>query len=295
MLLRGIALGAAAAVLISLTNVFSRLHFEAGSNPVTFLLARYAIVVLVLWIVLAALGRVPRIGRRHARDLVIAGVLNVTGAGALAFAIERVEVSLAIAVLYLFPFFTLLFSCLSRRERPSRATLVALVVAFAGLVLVLGVGGATPDPLGLGCALVAAVGIAASFTWIERTLGELGDAARLFGLTLVGLGAAIALALIGGDVVWPLPAPEAWSTLLVATASFGAASGAMFMAIARIGALPTAMLMNLEPPATALLAVLVLGDTLAPIQLAGIALVVAAVLAAQRHARHRAVLTPKTS
>ena len=286
--MKGIALGVAAALLISLTNVFSRLHFEAGSNPVTFLLARYAIVVVALALLLAALGRLPRPDRRQRRDFVVAGLLNVAGASALAFAIERIEVSLAVVVLYLFPFFTLLFSCIARRARPSAVTLLALGVAFAGLVLALGVGTSSPDPLGIGFALGAALAIAASFTWIERTLGEVGDAARLFGLTLVGLLFAIALAATRGGLVWPLPAPNGWSTLLIATASFGAASGAMFMAIARIGATPTAMLMNLEPPATALLAVALVGDSLAPSRLAGIALVVAAVVAAQAHARRTA-------
>ena len=286
--MNGIALGVAAACLISLTNVFSRLHFEAGSNPVTFLLGRYLIVVAVLSVGLLASGRIAQVPRKRRGDLALAGLANVTGGACLAFAIERIEVSLAVIVLYLFPLITLLMTSALRRERPSTAMLAALGVAFTGLWLALDVGGGSlPDPLGLAFAVAAAVSIAFSFTWIEHRLGALADGTRLLWLTAVGLAAAVALALVTGEVVWPLPSPHGWSTLLIATASFGAATAAMFVALSRIGASATAMLMNLEPPATALFAVLLIGDTLAPVQLAGIALVLGAVVAAQRLVGHR--------
>ena len=288
----GLAFGLVAALAISLTNVFSRLHFEAGSNPVTFMLARYVLFVAALVLALVAAGRLPRIAARHVPDIVGAGLLNVAGATCLAFAIERVEVGLAIAVLYLFPILTLLMGALLDRRRPEPVALAALALAFVGLVLALDVGGGTrPDPLGLGFALAAAFCIASSFVWLERRLGALGDAARLLGLSVVALGFVIGLAVLKGGVVFPLPGARAWLTLLVATASFGAAYVAMFAAISRVGATTTSMLMNLEPPATAVLATLMLGDALKATQMLGIALVVAAVLLAQRTASPRAAST----
>ena len=284
--MNGVFLGIAAACLISLTNVFSRLHFEAGSNPVTFLLGRYLIVVAALAIGLAAFRRIERVPAARRADLLLAGLTNVAGGACLAFAIERIEVSLAVIVFYLFPLITLLMSSALRRERPSVRMLLALLVAFAGLLLALDVGGGPlPDPLGIGFAVAAATLIAFSFTWIEHRLGAIADDTRLLWLTAVGLAAAVVLALTSGDVVWPLPSPDGWSTLLIATASFGAATAAMFLAVSRIGASATAMLMNLEPPATALFAVLIVGDTLGAVQVAGIAIVLAAVVAAQRIGR----------
>jgi len=284
----GLLLGVTAALSISLTNVFSRLHFEAGSNPVTFLLGRYILFVAIVAAGLAIAGRLPRIERRYWPDLAIAGLLNVSGAASLAFAIERLQVSLAIAVLYLFPIFTLLMDSALRRRAPAPWAVAALALAFAGLLLALGVvggdagaGRAPPDPVGLAFALGAAVGIAASFVWMEHRLAALGDSARVLGLAGVGLGFAVGLSLIGGGVIWPLPSAEAWITLVVATATFGAACAAMFTAISRIGATSTSTLMNLEPPATALFAMLLLGDRSSPGQMLGIGVVVAAVLLAQ--------------
>mgnify|MGYP000545041979 CR=1 FL=1 len=279
----GLLLGIGAALSISLTNVFSRLHFEAGSNPVTFMLVRYVLFVAIVATGLALLGRLPRVAARQVPDTVGAGLLNVIGATCLAFAIERVEVGLAIAVLYLFPILTSLIGAALDRRRPPGIALAALALAFIGLVLALDIGGdARPDPLGLAFAFGAALSIAGSFVWIERRLDTLGDAARTLGLATVALGFVVALAGVRGGVVFPLPSAWAWLTLVIATVTFGAAYAAMFAAISRVGATTTSMLMNLEPPATAVLATLLLGDRLSGTQLLGIALVVIAVLSAQR-------------
>lgn len=277
----GLALGIAGAIAISLTNVFSRAHFDAGSTPETFLLGRYVLFVVPLSVWMLWRGALRNLERHQVLDLAIAGVLNVFGATCLAFAIERMTVGLAVIVLYLFPFFTLLLGALIERRAPQPITVVGLAVAFAGLVLALDVRGEPPDPVGIGFALAAAAGIAGSFVWIERRLEALGDIVRIYGIAVVGLVAAVVLGASSDNLVWPLPDPDGWSTLLIATATFAAASSAMFMAVSRIGATATALLMNLEPPATVLFAALLLGDRLRPLQLAGIALVVVAVASTQ--------------
>lgn len=280
----GLLLGVAAALLISLTNVFSRLHFEAGSNPVTFMLARYILFVGVVAGCFALTAGLPRVPKHRYVDIVIAGLLNVSGATCLAFAIERLQVSLAIAVLYLFPIFTLLIDSGVRRKLPSKITLAALLLALAGLVLALDVRTSQPDPTGVVLALCAALGVSASFVWIDWRLEDVRDGARILGLGVVALVAMIVFALLDGGVVWPLPSAWAWLTLLIATATFGTAYSAIFLAIARAGAPKTSTLMNLEPPATAVFAALLLGDRLDAMQAIGIALVIVAVILAQRHA-----------
>lgn len=286
--LNGWILGLSAASLISLTNLFSHLHFEAGSNPVTFLLFRYLLVVAALVVILRSAGRPMRIEKPYWRPVLIAGFLSSAGAACLAFAIDLIAISLAIIILYLFPLLTLLLSSLLQRRRPSVVMTLGLLVAFAGLVLAVGPDSDNADPAGIVFAFCAALCIASSFVWTERTLGALSDGTRLLGLTGTGLLLAIGLAVFTQDLVWPLPSPDGWSTLLAATATFGAAFAAMFMSLARIGASATAMLMNLEPPLTAILAVTLLGDVLNGIQVLGILVVVGAVAFVQWHTRRAA-------
>ncbi len=279
----GIALGVAAALAISLTNVFSQAHFQVGSTPTTFLVGRYVIFVALLTLLFMITGRLRLLSPRDAIELSLAGSLNFLGAACLAFAIQRLQVSVAVAVLYLFPFFALFIGAILDRRPPHWRTLAGLCVAFAGLVMVLDIGtGAHSDAIGIVFAVLAAVGISSSFVYIERRLAHIGDAMRLYGISVAGLFGSAILAVSTGDVVWPLPQPGGWSTLLIATATFGMASAAMFMAVSRIGATSTGLLMNLEPPATALFAVTLLSDSLTLMQFAGVLIVIVAVAGAQR-------------
>ena len=271
-----------AAVAISVTNVATALHYAAGSNPVTFLLARYVLFVGALGLWLVASGRLRPLAAEHRVHLWGAGLLNAAGASSLSFAIERLPVALAIAILYLFPLFTLLIDHAVRRERPSLGLLAALVAAFAGLALALDVRAAVPDPVGVGFALFAAISIAASFVWVERRLGAMSDLVRTFRIGVAGLAFAVVLAAGTRDVVWPFPSVSTWTTLLVASATFGIAYLAMFRSVSVAGATLTSLIMNLEPPVTVVLAWLVLGDSLRAVQLVGIAITIAAVATAQR-------------
>jgi len=252
--LNGWILGVAAASLISWTNLFSLLHFNAGSTPVTFLFFRYLFLLIVLLIIMRCTAQSLVVQRAYRRDLLIVGFL---------------------------------ISSILERSWPSKVMTAGLICAFVGLLLAVGPDSKAADPLGLFFAFSAAVGIAASFVWTERTLGKLSDGTRLLGLMGTGLILATFLALVTGDLAWPMPVPHGWSTLLAATATFGAAFSAMFMALARIGASATAMLMNLEPPLTALLAVTVLGDVLSATQVAGILIVISAIVLVQWHTRRQ--------
>ena len=282
-----------AAVAISVTNVATALHYAAGSNPVTFLLGRYVLFTAALGLWLVASGRLRPLAPEHRVHLWGAGLLNAAGASSLSFAIERLPVALAIAILYLFPLFTLAIDHAARRERPSPALLAALAVAFAGLALALDVRTVVPDPAGVGFALFAALSIAASFVWVEHRLGAMEDLARTFRIGVAGLAFAVVLTAGTADVVWPFPSGSTWTTLLVASASFGIAYLAMFRSVSVAGATLTSLIMNLEPPVTVVLAFLVLGDSLRAAQLLGIGITIAAVAAAQRlAARSRAGAPP---
>lgn len=71
-----------------------------------------------------------------------------------------------------------------------------------------------------------------------------------------------------------------WSGFLGTAAFYAFAMIAFFIAISMIGPVRTSLLSYAEPVVTAGLGVVLLGESLAPIQIAGIALVVAALVGA---------------
>ena len=74
----------------------------------------------------------------------------------------------------------------------------------------------------------------------------------------------------------------AWFGLWGNAAFYSFAIIGLYAAIAKLGALKTAMLLNMEPIGTIMLAWLILGQRLSPIQLVGAALVIGSILFVSR-------------
>ncbi len=101
-------------------------------------------------------------GRSARRDVGLALALGAVGysaqAGAYFVALRRIDASLLALLLYTFPTIVTVAAIALGRERASRRTAIALVLASTGLALVLANGaGAHLDPLGTALGLTAAV------------------------------------------------------------------------------------------------------------------------------------------
>ncbi len=278
----GLVGGFGAAAFISFTNVLLALSYSHGATPATFLLVRYAMLLsgCIAWVVWRheslALTRTQRL---HAVGV---GLANVVGATSLSFAIARIPVSLAILLLYSFPLITLLIEAMLDRRRPPFLTLACMSAAFCGLAMAVRVGADGVDPMGIVFGLLAACGIAVSFVWSNRRLTGMGNSSRLLHVAATGMIFSIAVGSGLFEVTSPVASFERAITLLLASLAFCAAYLFLFAGIERNGATATAMSMNLEPPLTAAIAFVLLGDTTNGGQLVGIVIVVGAVIVAQR-------------
>jgi uncharacterized membrane protein len=158
--------------------------------------------------------------------------------------------------------------------------------------------------LGLGWGISAAgallaIGASVAYTvYILISDGVVGDVDPfvLAGLVLAGATVSFAVAgLAGGSLDLALSA-EAWLWLaLMALVSTVVAVSAFFVGLRLVGPSEAAILSTFEPPVTVALAFLVLGERLTPAQLAGGALVLAAVIVLQLPARRAVRVAPATT
>ena len=281
----GALLSLASAAAFGVMAIFGKLAYDEGANLGTLLSTRFVLAAALLWLVVAARSRgAHRPPRPARRDVVIALALGAVGysaqASAFFAALQRIDASVLALVLYTFPTIVTVASILLGRERASRRTTVALVLASIGLVLVLaGAGGGRLDPVG------AALGLAAAVVFSTFLIVSEGVTARLGPLvltTLVCTGAGIALTLIGlvrGDVN-PSAVSLAgfgWLAAIALVSTVGAV-GLLFAGLRRVGPTAAAILSTLEPVVTVVLAFVVFGESLGPAQLAGGAFVLVAVL-----------------
>ena len=230
-------------------------------------------------VVLGALTR-PRLRGRSASDwfwVVAYGVclagMNVT----FYLAIERIPIGMAVTLEFLGPLGVSV--ALSRRARD----LLWVGLAAIGVAL-LGFSPGQLDPLGVFWALVAGA-LWAGYILLAGPTGRrwpgVSGVAVAFWVGLVGL-----TPLVWALDLFPVAVPAVWGIgLLIGLLSSAIPYGLEMVALRRIEPRIFGILMSLEPAAAGLFALLVLGETLRPIELVAMACVVVASVGVVRSAR----------
>ena len=297
----GALLCLASAAAFGAMGIFGKLAYDEGASVGTLLATRFVLAAVLFWLVVACSGRTRRLRALPRRDVGIALALGAVGysaqAGAYFAALDRLDASLLSLLVYTFPAIVTVSAIALGRERASRRTALALVLASTGLVLVLaGAAAGALDPIG------TALGLAAAFVYSAYILTSEGVAARLGPLalgTLVCTGAATTLTLGGavtGDLDLGGVSAEGFGWLAgIAVVSTVGAVGLFFAGLQRVGPTAASILSTLEPVVTVVLAFVVFGESLGPIQLAGGALVLLAVLAVRTPVRVAVVAPPSAS
>ena len=259
--------------------IFGKLAYDEGATVGTLLSVRFALAAAMFWALTGAQA-VRAVGRRDvAAGLALGAGGYALQAGCYFTALERIDASLLSLLLYTFPAMVAVSAVALGRERRSGRRLAALALASGGLALVVAGGGAGAiEPLG------AALGLGAAVLYSGYILVSDGIArrvpARLLA-TLVCTGAAVSLtcgsALLGdlrpGELT---PAGIGWLACLAAISTVGAIS-LFFAGLRRVGPTAASILATVEPLVTVVLAFLVFGEALGGVQVAGGALLLAAV------------------
>jgi drug/metabolite transporter (DMT)-like permease len=275
----------ASAACFGAMAIFGKLAYDEGVTVGTLLSARFVLAALLFWlIVLCARGGLRELRSIGRRDLLIALALGAVGYGAQAgsffAALDRIDASLLALLVYTYPVLVAVASIAIGREPARRSTAVSLALASTGLVLVLaGAAAGALDPLGTILGLTAATVYTFYILISDGVTTRVGSLA-LSTLVCTGAGVSLTLAgLAGGDLDPGAVSAEgyAWLGALAVVSTVGAV-GLFFAGLQRVGPTAASILSTLEPVVTVALAFVVFGESLGPAQLAGGALVLAAVL-----------------
>jgi drug/metabolite transporter (DMT)-like permease len=260
--------------------VFGKLAYEAGVGVITLLVARFWFGAAALWILLGLRRTSPRArGRVLVAALALGAVGYATQAGLFFAALERMDASLLALLLYTYPAMVTVATIALGRESPNRRRIAALLVSSLGLVLVLA--GAREGGVDA-VAVVMAIGAALTYTtYILASHGVGAELGTLPLATLVTTGGAVTFGIIGlasGSLDLGFET-EGWLWLvLIALISTVGGILLFFSGMQRVGPTTAAILSTFEPLVTVGLAFIVFGEGMTALQLAGGALVLAAVL-----------------
>ena len=284
----GVALLVGIATVFASNHVAARLAFDHGTGVVTAVAVRSAATALAVAALLAATRTSWGLGGAARGRAVAIGVVLAAQSVCLYAAVARIPVALALLVFNTFPVVLALASWASGGERPTRRTLAAMPVILAGLALALDVPGvlasggrSLEDPArfaaGVGFGLAASLCFGVALLLTTRWLGEVDGRVRtLWFMATVALVATAAGA-VGGGFEWPRDA-VGWTGLALLSLLYGTAFTSLFVVLPRLGAVNSAPALNAEPIASMGLAWAILGQRIGPLQAAGAALVVGAIV-----------------
>ena len=275
------------ALMMGANHVAARIAFNNGVDVATAVVFRSVITALVIVGILALQRARVRFSPRHKRMLPLIGLLIGVQSLCLYSAVARLPVALALLAFNTYPIWTALWAWLLYRQIPERALLIAMPVILVGLALALDVFGAASGlgasgqwariGAGVGFALAAAGTFGLALVITQHEAADVDGRVRT--ATTMAMASLVALSMVGAQGGFHLPqAPAGWLGLAALTFLYGTAFTIMFTVLPKLGVVGNSAIMNVEPVFALVLAWLILGQVIAPVQVAGALVVVGAVV-----------------
>ena len=270
----GAGLVLAAAAMLGTNPIAAKLSYDAGLTVVGVLAFRYAAsaAVMVPFAVASRRRGAPVVTRRRLAAIALAYVASAT---AYFGALQLGRVTDVAPLVFSYPAMVALVGILALGEAHDRRRVLGVALAVAGSACIFGAPTAGEgDVLAKALALLAAMGSAAYFL-----VGARGFALGSSSQGVAALCALGALIYVPALALAPPSAAElgrAWPYLL-AMAVVGTALplGLLQAGMTRVGSTPAAVLSLFEAVVTVLLALVLLSERMAPVQLMGTVLVLA--------------------
>ncbi len=285
--LQGFASLLLVALLMAANHVAARLAFNSGLAVATAVAVRSASTALVVGLLVMRMSTPWQLTVKHRRGLLLVGLMIGVQSQLLYGAVSRLPVALALLAFNTYPLWAALWNRLLYRQPPERQVLLAMPVILCGLALALDVAGAASG-LGMrqqwavmGTGVGLALSAAASFGLVlvltqHETTGLDGRVRTFFSLLMAASVALAAIAWQGGPH-WP-QTDIGWWGLVGLSCMYGSGFTLMFTVLPKLGVAANSAIMNVEPVFALALGWAVLGQEIAPVQIAGALMVVSVVM-----------------
>jgi len=278
---KGLTLAFIGASSLAFETTLARLIYDSGSTPFTMITLRGGLSVIVLFIIAYLLTGSVKLPRAAWRSTLFAGIgLSMITFGYMS-SVVFIPVGLAALIFYTFPLVVLAIECIEERRMPGPRRLTIFIVAFVGLALALGPSFETLNPLGIGLAFLGGLGTVVLLLAGARAAHHtepliIASYANLFlfPFAFISMFLFNTYALPGTNLGWISLGLAAFAYLIGVTAQM--------MAVKFAKASDVSVVHNIEPVVSIAVAWFVLNETLSNLQLAGVALVIAAIVAGTR-------------
>jgi len=273
----GLLLGMGGALCYGVNIVFAQMSAHAGIHGSVILFYRVFLMLPLAVIAMWISGTPFRIEKSETRAIVMMGVTSSAVSLCYILSVAHIPVTIAAVIFYTFPILVVLATPFIENKAMQPMMLVVAVVAFTGIVIVLGPDQQRLDPVGL--ILAGCASLSASVQFFYGTRSPLSPTMpKLIMIQIIMIPAALLIMLLNvGLPSLDLLMLAPWASALTMG---GYALGFLLqiMALNRISPTAAGLVFCLEPVIAALSAHVILDEQLSMLQNSGGVMVVLAIV-----------------
>jgi drug/metabolite transporter (DMT)-like permease len=281
----GIALVLTSAVAFAVGPTAAKVALDNGANVLTVVAARGLIGAALLALLVILFRQDFRIGRSALRWCLACAAFSAVMVYGLIGAVAYIPVSVAILIFFVHPIVIAVIVHWRGGDRLTGGKLLLALAALAGLALALAPTFDTLDMTGIALAALAAITICGSILCGARAQQHATSTQVNLYVTALGGAAFAVIASALGAWSWPINT-AGW--LGIAAAGVGIAVGLLcfFASFRYLSPVRATMLSNAEPLLSIVLAAVILGQWLGPVQWLGAAIMIGAIVLFEAAGRH---------
>lgn len=262
--------------------ILAKITYANGANVPTTLAIRFTLACLVVWAIIFAAGYPVKINISELKQIITMSILGYSVSSTLFFlSLALLPASLASIILFTYPVMVALAEFLFCRLKLSAIKSTSLVLATAGLIMVLGTAIKDISVTGVVFGLGAAAAYSAYLIMGNRAAKERPPVVTIGYMLLFAAIGFNLYALATGTVNFIITPSGWWSVIGLAVFSTALPIIFIFTGMQWIETSRAAIISTFEPVFTVVLAYVIFSETLRPVQLIGGLIVLVAILILQ--------------
>jgi drug/metabolite transporter (DMT)-like permease len=274
----GLVFALASASLYGFNIVYARMASFAGASGSAIVVYRVLLMLVLVGIVAAVARHSLAMAREERGKLLLLGISSALQGICYLSSVAFIPVTVAAVVFYTYPIIIVLANPFVEKTPLTQALVGIVATATIGVCLVVGPAFSDLDWRGLALAFGASIATAIQFFTAARCT-RTGVVAKVFWVQLVILPTSILISLAAGQLAPPSILALAPFAVTMTIAGYIGGFVLQFLALGRITAVAAGIIFCAEPVVAALSSALILNEALAPLQIAGGTLVLAAIIA----------------